>query len=99
MLVYEVGAEIGPRRREGLQVDVFVGRERELAMLQRVVDGRWAAAGAVLSVTGDSGMGKTRLLRCSACFGAAGLNRVSSARSRMARTRRSGCYAIRCASC
>ena len=63
MLVYEVGAEIGPRRREGLQVDAFIGRAGELDLLRDAIDSVHKGRGAVLSIVGDSGMGKSRLLR------------------------------------
>ena len=63
MLVYEVGREIGPRRREGLQVDTFIGRPNEVALLRDAVTSWLGGRGAVLSVVGDSGMGKSRLLR------------------------------------
>ena len=63
MLVYEVGTEIGPRRREGLQVDTFVGRANELALLRDAVDSACNGRGAVVSIIGDSGIGKSRLLR------------------------------------
>jgi class 3 adenylate cyclase/tetratricopeptide (TPR) repeat protein len=63
MLVYDVGREIGPRRREGLQVDAFVGRPNELALLRDAIASCEAGRGAVLSIVGDSGIGKSRLLR------------------------------------
>ncbi len=58
MLVYEVGAEIGPRRREGLQVDAFIGRAGELDLLRDAIDSVHEGRGAVLSVVGDSGHGQ-----------------------------------------
>ena len=63
MLVYEVGAEVGPRRREGLEVETFIGRAGELALLRDAIESLHAGRGAVLSVVGDSGVGKSRLLR------------------------------------
>jgi class 3 adenylate cyclase/tetratricopeptide (TPR) repeat protein len=59
MLVYDVGREIGPRRREGLQVETFVGRPQELATLRAAVE---AEAGTVVLVVGDAGLGKSRLV-------------------------------------
>ena len=64
MLVYEVGTELGPRRREGLEVDEFVGRTNELDLLRDAIDStRERRGGAVLSIVGESGVGKSRLLR------------------------------------
>ena len=57
MLVYAVGAEIGLRRREGLEVDTFVGRTRELATLRDAV-----ATRSVAVVRGTAGIGKSRLV-------------------------------------
>jgi hypothetical protein len=39
-----------------------VGRERELSLARRVVDGVLAGSGAVLFLTGDAGIGKSRLV-------------------------------------
>jgi predicted ATPase/class 3 adenylate cyclase len=62
-LVYEVGAEIGPRRREGLSVDEFVGRTAELDALRDAIGAYDAKRGGVLCIEGASGIGKSRLVR------------------------------------
>ncbi len=40
----------------------FVGRERELATLTAALDGAVAGAGALLEISGEAGMGKSRLV-------------------------------------
>jgi len=63
MLVYEIGVEIGPRRREGLETDRFIGRAEELATITDAVAALANGRGGVLTVVGDSGSGKSRLIR------------------------------------
>jgi class 3 adenylate cyclase/tetratricopeptide (TPR) repeat protein len=58
MLVYAVGAEIGLRQHEGVNVETFVGRTAELAALR----GALADPGHVVAVGGAAGIGKSRLL-------------------------------------
>lgn len=62
-VVYDVGAEIGLREREGLDTEVFVGRAAELASLSSLAGGLTEAQGLTISLTGATGMGKSRLLR------------------------------------
>jgi tetratricopeptide (TPR) repeat protein len=63
MLVYEVGKELASRRREGLETDVFVGRAAEQAIIGAAVARLAARRGDVIRIVGDSGSGKTRLIR------------------------------------
>ena len=63
VLVYEIGAEVGPRRREGLETDRFIGRTEELATLTGAVAALANGRGDVVTVVGDSGYGKSRLIR------------------------------------
>src|SRR4051794_32639718 len=46
---------------EGRASDVFVGRARELAELERLLAGARAGRGATALLAGDAGIGKTRL--------------------------------------
>jgi class 3 adenylate cyclase/tetratricopeptide (TPR) repeat protein len=63
LVVYEVGAELGLREREGLDVDVLVGRKAELLKLQEATARLAAGTGGVLTLVGEAGLGKTRLLK------------------------------------
>ncbi len=63
LVVYEVGAELGLRERQGLEVDVLVGRQLELARLREVGTELAGGRGAVISIVGEMGIGKTRLLK------------------------------------
>ena len=63
LVVYDVGEEIGLRRREGLTVEAFIGRQSELETLQSAVANVFAGQGAVVQLVGDPGLGKSRLLR------------------------------------
>lgn len=63
LAVYDVGAEIELREREGLALEQFIGRAVELDRLREAI----AAAvgedrGGAISLIGESGLGKTRLL-------------------------------------
>jgi ABC-type oligopeptide transport system substrate-binding subunit/class 3 adenylate cyclase len=49
------------RGLEGIQTEV-VGRDRELGDIRNVVEGALAGTGAILIVSGEPGIGKTRLL-------------------------------------
>ena len=99
MLVYEVGAEIGPRRREGLQVDAFIGRANELrsaARCDRLGLTKGVARCCRSSATPASGKHACCAKQSHCC------RRIAScrcARNRTARTRRSAWRAIRCAGC
>jgi ABC-type oligopeptide transport system substrate-binding subunit len=63
VVAHRVGAAApttrGARRAEGR----FVGRERELALARSSLDALRAGAGTTLFVTGEAGIGKSRLLR------------------------------------
>jgi len=52
------------RAVEGLEISKFVGRDREFGILKKVVDKLFSEQpkGAVISVFGDTGIGKTRLV-------------------------------------
>ena len=63
LVVYEVGAEIGLREREGLSVDTLIGRQPELAVLNEALADLRAGKGGGVTLVGDTGLGKTRLLR------------------------------------
>ena len=62
-MVYDVGEILGIREREGLDVDVFVGRHNELSTLREAIEAldRWQ--GGVITIVGETGLGKSRLLR------------------------------------
>jgi class 3 adenylate cyclase/tetratricopeptide (TPR) repeat protein len=62
LLVHDVGEELGRRRREGLEADVFVGRVAELAAMRDALAGS-PGRECVLAVAGAPGVGKSRLLR------------------------------------
>jgi class 3 adenylate cyclase/tetratricopeptide (TPR) repeat protein len=61
--VYEVGDEIGPRRHDPSRDLPLVGRTAELAVLRDVVEALHAGRGGVVTIAGDAGIGKSRLLR------------------------------------
>ena len=63
LVVYEVGAELGLREREGLAVDEFIGRREELARLRAAINTASEGVDGVIVVLGETGLGKTRLLR------------------------------------
>jgi class 3 adenylate cyclase/tetratricopeptide (TPR) repeat protein len=63
MLVYEIGTEIGPRRREGLETEQFIGRAEDLAAVTDAVTAVAHGQGGIVTVAADSGLGKSRLLR------------------------------------
>jgi ABC-type oligopeptide transport system substrate-binding subunit/class 3 adenylate cyclase len=55
------GVNAPARGLEGVQARM-IGRERELATGQEVVDGALAGSGGILFITGEPGIGKTRLV-------------------------------------
>jgi len=59
-----LGPRAAPGRQRGLDgvQSTLVGRARELAHLQDLTQGALAGAGAILFVTGEPGIGKSRLL-------------------------------------
>ena len=63
LVVYQIGASAGTRRREGLTVAEFFGRQGELGALAGAVAQVRDGGGSVWSVTGDAGMGKSRLIQ------------------------------------
>ena len=60
---YLVEDETGTRPPRGLGSLPFLGRDTELATITAAVDALAEGSGSVLSLIGDAGMGKTRLLR------------------------------------
>ncbi len=65
LVVYELHhARLMPGKTRGLKelAPVFVERERELAALEELTDGLVAGRGHVVVVTGDAGIGKSRLM-------------------------------------
>lgn len=62
VVLYDVGEEIGPRGREGLEIDVLVGRSAALAQLQAAVDNARQGRGSVVLIAGPAGIGKSRLI-------------------------------------
>jgi class 3 adenylate cyclase/tetratricopeptide (TPR) repeat protein len=63
LVVYRVGAAAGTRRREGLTVTEFFGREEELETLGGAISQVLDGFGSVWSVVGDAGIGKSRLIQ------------------------------------
>jgi tetratricopeptide (TPR) repeat protein len=63
MTVYEVGEELGSRRRTQQDTLPVVGRHAELARLHDAIARRRDGVGGVLTVTGPPGLGKSRLVR------------------------------------
>ena len=71
LLVYSVGEESGTRESgEGGRLPLL-GRDAELAELRDALDRAFSGEGGVVTVTGTTGMGKTRLVR-EAAVGARG---------------------------
>lgn len=60
---YQVGEETGTRPPRGLGSLPFLGRDEELATILEAVDALRDGSGHVITVTGEVGIGKTRLLR------------------------------------
>lgn len=46
---------------EGMETDVFVGRQAEMELLRELADGAFRGDGRLVLVRGDAGIGKTRL--------------------------------------
>jgi class 3 adenylate cyclase/tetratricopeptide (TPR) repeat protein len=63
MTVYEVGEELGPRRRSQQDTLPVVGRDVELGRLRDALARRRDGEGGVVTVTGPPGLGKSRLVR------------------------------------
>jgi class 3 adenylate cyclase/tetratricopeptide (TPR) repeat protein len=59
---YLVGDETGTRPPRGLGALPFVGRDAEVAAVYEALDAVRSGRGGVVAVTGDAGMGKSRLL-------------------------------------
>lgn len=60
---YVVGQEAGTRPPRGLGSLPFLGRDDQYATLTRAIAGLSDGTGGTVTVVGDAGMGKTRLLR------------------------------------
>ena len=63
LLVYSVGEESGTREREEVGRLALVGREEELAALAVAISRGLHGGEGVITVTGATGMGKSRLVR------------------------------------
>ena len=64
LLVYEVGAELGTREESAAQARLpFLGRKAEMGLARSAVEDALGGAGSPLTVTGPTGVGKTRLVR------------------------------------
>ncbi len=76
LLVYSVGEESGTRESgEGGRLPLL-GRDAELAELREILATAFSGEGAVVTVTGTTGMGKTRLVR-EAAAGLEGVARLT----------------------
>ena len=64
-------SEFASARRQARRLSVFVGRGRELAALERMLLDTEAGSGGVVLVSGEPGVGKTRLLLEAAAAAAA----------------------------
>jgi tetratricopeptide (TPR) repeat protein/class 3 adenylate cyclase len=62
LVVYDVGAEGGVRDVED-DDPAFMGRENELVRIREAVDALATGTGKVITITGATGMGKSRLMR------------------------------------
>ncbi|MCZ6656907.1 MAG: AAA family ATPase [Gammaproteobacteria bacterium] len=62
LVVYRVGAQTGVRDREGLDVETFVGRKAEIDSVCNALQALSRGKGGACVVTGDPGIGKTKLL-------------------------------------
>jgi predicted ATPase len=60
---YEVGEELGERTIDARTELPFVGRREELAQLTAIVEDARAGSGSVVTVVGETGIGKSRLVR------------------------------------
>lgn len=59
---YSVGAEVGARDTESTRDGPFHGRAREVSAVRGALERRADNGGAVITVVGDAGMGKSRLV-------------------------------------
>jgi class 3 adenylate cyclase/tetratricopeptide (TPR) repeat protein len=62
-VVYRVGDELGPKETNDGNALPFVGRESELVTLREHVEAVGHGQGAVVTLVGATGLGKSRLLR------------------------------------
>jgi class 3 adenylate cyclase/tetratricopeptide (TPR) repeat protein len=62
-VVYRVGEELGPKESSDRNALPFVGREAELVAIREHIDAVGNGQGAVLTLVGATGLGKSRLLR------------------------------------
>jgi class 3 adenylate cyclase/tetratricopeptide (TPR) repeat protein len=63
LMLYELGAQTGRREHDPSAELPLLGRDAELAVVRDAVAGLAAGRGGVLTIVGDAGMGKSRLLR------------------------------------
>ncbi len=62
LLVYEVGEELGTAEEATADSRLpFLGRDEEIATVRRAIDDALTGAGGVLTISGATGMGKSRL--------------------------------------
>lgn len=59
---YRVGAEVGVRDERDKGILPFVGRRKELEVLGREIEGATSGSGGAVTIVGDTGIGKTRLV-------------------------------------
>jgi len=59
---YQVRRRVAPREDRLTTRGVFFGRQKELAIARALVDAALAGHGAVLDISGDRGIGKSRLI-------------------------------------
>ncbi len=63
LVVYQLGEQLGTRRREGLDVAEFLGRKAELTGLLERLAALQDGQGGVIAIEGETGMGKSKLIR------------------------------------
>ena len=100
LLVYEVGEELGTAEETTAESRLpFLGRDEEIATVRAALDEALAGAGGVITITGATGMGKSRLA-FEALEGASGARRSSwSGRSPTARPVPTACSVTRSGAC
>ncbi len=62
LLVFEIGEELGTAEEATAEARLpFLGRDEEIATVREALDTALAGAGGVITITGATGMGKSRL--------------------------------------